>query len=148
MYDSIQPLAIPADVEAVAGYIDGPLSKWPDSAWGRFTKARVVIQICTWGPRKLGNCLDIERGDSIVEDARPWALDAMARGVKQPKLYMSLSDFPEVRSLTSDLPVLYWVAHYTGAPHLPAGADACQYADQPSITGGGYDLSICQPWFA
>ena len=148
MYDAIHWQAIPADAEAVAGYVDGALSQWPPEAWQRFTAARVVLHISTWGPRNLGDCLDIETGDSTPEEARPWALNAMARGVVRPKLYMGLWDLAKVKALCADLPCLYWVANPTGTPHIPDGADACQWGWNQTVTGGDYDLSLCQPWFA
>lgn len=147
MYDSINASAIPADAELVAGYVDGALSKWSDSDWARFPNA-TFVQICTWGPRHLGNCLDIEAGDSVPEDAPDWVDNAIARGVNYPILYCSLSAWSRVRQLVGNRPVQWWIADYDGQyPHIPEGADACQYADQPVVTGGDYDLSLCQPWF-
>ena len=148
MYDAINWQAIPADAEAVAGYVDGAKSQWPAEAWQRFTRARVLLHICTWGPRNLGDTLDIEEGDSVPEDARPWALNALQRGVARPKLYMALSDLPRVKALCADLPCLYWVAHPTNVPHIPKGADACQWGWSSSVTGGDFDLSLCEPYFA
>jgi hypothetical protein len=146
MYDSIVAAAIPRNAELVAGYVDGRNSQWTPQDWARFPKAKRV-EICTWGPRHLGNCLDIEFGDSIPEDAPDWADNAMARGVARPILYLSLSDWPRTRVLVGSRPVQWWIAHYTQVPHIPLGADACQYADLPSITGGNFDLSLCTPGF-
>lgn len=146
MYDSIVASAIPANAEMVAGYVDGRLSQWAPSDWARFPNA-VKIQICTWGPRNLGNCLDIEAGDSIPEDAPSWVDNRMAAGVRRPILYLSMSDWPHTRELVGSRPVQWWIAHYTQVPHIPVGADACQYADWPSVTGGNYDLSLCTPGF-
>ncbi len=146
MFDSITASAIPATAKLVAGYVDGRLSQWSAADWNRFPSA-TKIEICTWGPRKLGNCLDIEFGDSIPEDAPAWVDNALARGVKKPILYMSLSDWPRTRALVGARPVQWWIAHYTQVPHIPAGADACQYADLPQFTGGNYDLSLCLPNF-
>lgn len=146
MYDAIDWASIPENAELVAGYVDGARSIWPSQAWDRFKNAKAKIQISTWGPRNLGNCLDIEPGDSIPEDARPWAINALARGIQHPILYCSLGDFPKVRSYCEDLPVQYWIAHYTAIPHIPLGADACQWASDVQI-GTTYDVSLCQPWF-
>lgn len=137
MYDSVDPNAIPTNAELVAGYVDGHISQWPTQ-----DLARAQVQICTWGPRHLGNCLDIERGDSVPSDIPDWVDNALARGVKYPILYCSLSDWPTCRSYAGDRPVQWWIAHYTFVEHIPQGADACQYGWQ-----GGYDLSLCQPWF-
>lgn len=42
MADAVDWQAIPADVAAVAGYIDGPVSAWPAEAWARFAGRRVL----------------------------------------------------------------------------------------------------------
>lgn len=148
MYDSIVAAAIPPDAEMVAGYVDGPLSQWKPSDWDRFSPSATKIHISTWGPRNNGDCLDIERGDSSPEDAPEWVDNAIARGVQRPILYCSLSDWPLTSQLVGRRPVQWWIAHYTQKPHIPVGADACQYADSPGVTGGNFDLSLCQPWFA
>jgi hypothetical protein len=146
MYDSISASAIPTSATMVAGYVDGALSKWSAADWLRFPNA-TLVQICTWGPRHAGNCLDIERGDSIPEDAPDWMDNALARGVAHPILYLSLSDWPRTRALVGSRPVQWWVAHYTNVPHIPSGADACQWASNPLVTGGNFDLSLCHEWF-
>lgn len=146
MYDSIRAASIPPDAELVAGYVDGPLSVWAPVDWLRFPNAKLV-HISTWGPRHLGDCLDIERGDSVPSDIPDWTDNALARGVARPILYCSLIDWPECRSFAGLRPVQWWIAHYTQIPHIPAGADACQWGDLPLITGGDYDESLCQPWF-
>ena len=146
MYDSIQASAIPADAPLVGGYVDGRISKWSAEDWARFPNAKCV-EICTWGPRHLGNCLDVEDGDSIPQDIPDWVDDALARGVKRPIIYCSLSAWPACRAHAGKRPVQWWIAHYTNVPHIPSGADACQWSSAPSITGGAYDLSLCQPTF-
>jgi len=147
MYDSIDAFSIPRDAGFIAGYVDGPLSQWNESDWSRFPLAKKA-RISTWGPRHLGDTLDIENGDSVPSDVPDWVDNALGRGIRVPKLYCSLSQFPVVRSYAGSRPVLYWIAHYTNVPHLPAGADACQWASSPAITGGGFDLSVITPKFA
>lgn len=146
MYDAIQWDAIPTTAELVAGYVDGRNSQWPDQAWARFPNA-TKLQICTWGPRHLGNCLDIEQFDSEPSDIPDWTDNALARGVTNPVLYCSLSRWSECLQYAGRRPVQWWIAHYTGVPHIPLGAGACQWGDQPAQTGGPWDLSLCQPWF-
>ena len=147
MYDAIHWQAIPADADAVAGYVDGPLSQWPDEAWQQFSGARVLLHICTWGPRHNGDTLDIEAGDSVPADIPDWVDNALARGVVRPKLYCSVAAWPECKRYAGKRPVLWWIANPTGKPHIYPGSDATQWGWSQSDTGGDYDLSLCQPWF-
>lgn len=143
MYDATQPLAIPSDAVAVAGYDDGTVSRWPASAWNLWSDATTrKIHVCTYGPRHHGNCLDVERYDSTPSDIPDWADNAIARGVAHPIIYCGLSAWAACRKAAGKRPVLWWIANPTGVPHIPAGADACQYG-----WAGGYDTSLCEPWF-
>ena len=146
MYDAIIPSAIPDEVQIVAGYDDGARSVWPADAWQRFANTPQV-HICTWGPRHHGNCLDVETGDSIPADIPDWADDAMARGVKRPIIYCGKWAWPECRARAGNRPVQWWIADPTNVAHIPAGADACQWGWAFNVTGGDYDLSLCQPTF-
>ena len=161
MYDSVNYLAIPQDAALVAGYVDGANSKWPDEAWGYFPNAELV-RICTWGPRHLGNCLDVEQFDSVPTDIPDWLYHypdgAFNRGITRPIIYCAASAWDDcIAQVPTGAPVQWWVAHYTNTPHLcgpqcnpnvSITADATQWASNPKVTGGFYDLSIVSPTFA
>ncbi|MHB1853476.1 MAG: hypothetical protein ACYCSJ_01430 [Acidimicrobiales bacterium] len=62
MADSVDWEAIPADVEAVAGYVDGAKYPWPDTAWEHFA-GRPVCKVSVLGnPDAL--CFDSEPGNA------------------------------------------------------------------------------------
>lgn len=155
MYDSIDYRTIPTDAELVAGYVDGPISTWPAAGWSAFPNAEYV-RISTWGPRHNGNCLDVEKGDSVPGDIPDWEANARSRGVQRPIIYCSLSAWGLCLQMASGADVQWWIAHYTQVAHLCSDeclrnaklpllgkeADATQYNDQ-----GAYDTSLCSPTF-
>ena len=45
MADAVNPANLPAGVAAVAGYVDGPRSQWPATAWATFTVPELRVSV-------------------------------------------------------------------------------------------------------
>lgn len=130
MFDACNPAHIPADAQLVAGYIEGPCA-WPAAAWARFPHA-VKVRICTVAATNDGQVIDVEAGDSSIEQAVGWAVRARMRG-QIPTVYCSASNVVAVIDAFAWHQVarpLLWIAHYGVPPVLPAGAIALQYANE------------------
>ena len=147
MYDSIEVSAIPANAEAVAGYVGG---KWPTyhSLLVKFPDAK-HLSIAV-NAEEDAVCLDIEAGDANPSQAPAWVRKQHSRGVKRPVLYASLSAMPEVKqALVADhikrSEFRLWAAHYTYKPHIEPGYDATQWTDK--ALGRNLDCSLCSPSF-
>lgn len=61
MADAVYPANLPPGCAAYAGYIDGAVSKWPDTAWGRFTVPTLTISVLA-NPSALA--FDVEPGNA------------------------------------------------------------------------------------
>jgi hypothetical protein len=141
MFDAVDVAAIPADAEIVAGYVDG---NWPtfDALVKAFPNAECVSITVTGKPG--ARVADCETGDLTPQTAAGWAHSEIAAG-RRPCIYYARSN---ASTLTAALnasgvaigDVDFWVADWTGQPHLIAGSVATQYAD-PTTSGGNYDLS-------
>lgn len=93
-----------------------------------------------------GDALDVESGAARPKQAPGWVKSRRRAGA-DPVVYCSLANWPVLKGVFSSSGVaapLWWVADWTGHPHIPAGAVACQYAD-PATSGGHYDLSAVSP---
>ena len=137
MYDAVDPADIPAGGDLVAGYLDGPLSKWPDAAWGKFA-GKIRVGIAVFASTNDGHVLDIENGDATPAEAPGWVLRRRAAGA-DPSVYCGMSAWGEVRAAfqSGNIPEPhYWIADPTGQPHIPPGAVACQWGFK-----GSYDVS-------
>ena len=78
---------------------------------------------------------DVEMGDLTPAQGRAWALAELAAG-RRPTLYMSRSTYEAGRGQWP--PVDFWIADWTGTPHLVPGSVATQYAANVA----GCDLSL------
>ncbi|MBV9839353.1 MAG: hypothetical protein JO156_14665 [Solirubrobacterales bacterium] len=153
MFDSTTVGEIPGDAPAVAGYVGG---FWPTylRLLQNFPRAYHLSIAVNSG--EDAECLDIERGDATPYDAPGWVRRQMARGVRRPVLYASVSTMNEVvAAIASDGinagEVRLWTAHYTGSPHicgpqncgygLRVGADATQWTDR--ALARNLDESLC-----
>jgi hypothetical protein len=145
MYDSIDLAAIPETALAVAGYVDG---HWPTfgELVAKFPHAK-HLSIAVFA-RDDAHALDVETGDATPDEAPGWLTRQHGRGVARPWIYANASTWavmgPILKSATfrrSQYRV--WVADWTGQPHLPDGADACQYTDR--AMGRNLDASLCLP---
>lgn len=156
MFDSITLDAIPKDAGAVAGYVNGA---WPTFAevQKRWPKAKHLSIAVTSSAN--AECLDVEPGDATPADAAAWVKRQIARGVKKPVVYTSVS---QAQTLLAALAkggikrsdVRLWTAHYSGKPHLCdsscgfgflSKADATQFTDHSG--GRNLDESYCAAGF-
>jgi hypothetical protein len=157
MFDSTSISQVPADAPAVAGYVGG---YWPTylQLVQRFPRAyHLSIAI---NAAEDAECLDIERGDAVPDEAPAWVRRQVQRGVRRPVLYSSVSSMQIVLSclesagITRDS-VRLWSAHYTGVPHLcsgggcgyglGAGVNATQWTDRSLNLN--LDESLCDDSF-
>lgn len=140
LYDSVTASDIPTTAAMVAGYVDGRYA-WSDADWGLHPGAQHV-RIAVFADTDDGHALDVENGDATPAQSVSWVRARRAAGA-DPSVYMNVATWGAVRAAFRAAGVTephYWVADWTGARHLPAGAVACQYAD-PKTSGGHYDLS-------
>lgn len=154
-YDSVDLSTIPADAQAVAGYVGG---MWPNYGqvvrqWPHAHHLSIAINSA-----EQAECLDVEKGDATPEQAPAWFHEQIKRGVERPCLYASLSVCKE-----SLVPIMeaagihraayrLWSAHYTMSPHicgpsegLSEPADATQWTDR--ALGRNLDESLCSDGF-
>lgn len=142
MYDAVNWEAIPAEAEAVAGYVDGAESEWPAEAWQKFTAAKIVRHICTTG-NNVGDTLDVENGDATNETAGPWIAKRVGAGAVEEELwlYTELDNYAALRSAVPGFTGGFWIADWTGEEHDVEGAVATQWANPSHNSGGDFDLS-------
>ena len=152
MYDSVDVKQIPSNAQAAAGYVGG---KWP--TYPRL-KAPRTLSIAV-NASEDAECLDVEKGDAEIFDAPRWVNRQLARGVKRPVLYCSVSLAPDLLDYLakhgiSRSQIRLWTAHYTFKPHrcsvacwkgFSGQADATQYSDH--ALGRNLDVSLCSPTF-
>jgi hypothetical protein len=137
MYDSIDPNAIPASAEMVAGYVDGRFV-WDDAGWARFPNAtKVRIAVFPW--TNDGDVLDVESGDATPQQAPGWLLMRQAAGVHRPTIYCNRSNRAAIEAACAGITYDLWVSTLDGTQNVP-GAVAVQYAGS-ALTGHNYDLS-------
>lgn len=138
MYDSVDPTAIPADAQMVAGYVDG-FYRWTDAGWNRFPNAiKIRIAVSAW--TNDGDVLDVETGDATPAQARGWIRNRQAAGIFKPTVYCNRSTRPAVEAACSGLNFDLWIATLDGTQDIP-GTVAVQYAGS-SITTQNYDVSV------
>lgn len=154
LFDSIDLAQIPANPEAVAGYVGG---RWPtyNELVARFPHAHHLSIAVT--AQQRARCLDIEPGDASPAQAPAWFRNLADHSQGPPVLYCSASKAAEVIA-TMDMAgiargqYLIWSAHYTHAGHICspsdcgyAQADATQWTDH--ALGRNLDQSLCSPAF-
>jgi hypothetical protein len=145
MYDSTNVDNIPANAEAVAGYVNGAFANF-DELVHRFPHAKHLSIAVTADVDADG--LDIENGDATPAEAPGWVRKQHARGKKRPILYIETSRVAELIQILTDAGIkrdeyLIWTAHYTNEAHIEDGSDATQYEDHDEL----YDVSLCHSWF-
>lgn len=146
MWDSTTAADLPADAGMVAGYVDG-LYAWSPADWARFPAA-TRVRIAVFADTDDGHVLDVEKGNATPAQAPGWVRLRRAAGV-DPTVYCARGSWA---SLSAQFTVQHvaaphwWIADWTGSPHLPAGASACQWADSV-LTGYHYDVSaVADHW--
>jgi hypothetical protein len=157
MFDSIHVSAIPKNAEAVAGYVGGA---WPTYAELVATFPLKVHKLSiAVASRYDAECGDFEQGDMPNKLAPVWVKRQIARGVKQPVVYTSVSNahglLATLKAAGIDRKdIRLWTAHYTGKPHLCGAvcgfgmdtkADATQYTN--NALGRTLDASLCSKTF-
>jgi len=137
LYDSVDASVIPADAEAVAGYVDGRY-RWSAADWARFRGLKLGIAVFATDD---GDVLDVEAGDATPDQAPGWVVRQRARGI-DPIVYCSRSAWPAVRAAFAAAGVpepRWWIAQYDGDPTLAPGEWGHQYAGN---VAPGVDLSV------
>jgi hypothetical protein len=144
MQDSTTPDSIPADAQAIAGYVNGAKSEWPANAWGRFTTKYVRhIDVLAAG---VGDVLDVETGDATPGEARGWLEEYWAnpRSEWWPALYCNKSTWAEMGEQVKGVNFVLWLADPTSIPHIIPGSQATQYAWDGT---NNIDYSVTEPAF-
>ena len=146
MFDSVDPSAIPADAELVAGYIDGPVSQWPTSAWTMFPKAQLVKINVTGDPDHGGNALDVERFDATPDHAPAWFDARKKAGEGNLTIYCSRDTLPAVHEAMGTRSYFRWIATLDGTLHIDGykpmeGPAAVQFASA-AMLGINADMSL------
>lgn len=136
MYDAVTVSNIPSTAEMVAGYVDGNYANYSEMK-SRFPDA-IVVPITVFASDNEGTVLDVEQGDATPQESVGWVQKRRNAGV-DPSVYCDTSNWANVRQAFQDAGVRephYWIADWTGSPHIPDGAVACQYSSP-----GPYDVS-------
>ena len=142
MFDSTNYDAIPEWAAVVGYYIDGSFVPKPGQI-ERFKNARLVSITVTGHP--AARVADVEAGDLTPASGARWAANEIQAG-RRPTLYFSESNTDAVTAELGALGISrsavdYWIADWTGQPHIVPGSVATQYANPPS-SGGDYDTSM------
>jgi len=156
MFDTTTVEDVPNEPQAVAGYVGGLYPTYVQLV-ERYPRAYHLSIAVT--AEEDAECLDVERYDATPSEAPAWARRQLARGVRRPVLYASLSTMPVVLSLLRAdglqlAAVRIWTAHYTQQPHicgpacgfgLDVAADATQWTS--SAINRNLDESLCRDTF-
>ena len=141
-YDSVEPQTIPGGA-IVATYSTGAHPIPASAVTGR----KQVMWIDTLATDPSASALDIEPGCATPSQVPGWVSARLKAHPGQVAiLYMSLSEWPQVRADVASLPawmrsrIRWWVADPTGVPHIVPGSDATQW-----YWGSSYDESMANP---
>ena len=152
IYDSVNPLGIPAGVEVVAGYVDGD---YANIAGLRAAHPQAYILEITVTGRKGVRVVDCERGDLSPREAAQWAFVELRAG-RRPTIYCSESNWAAVIECLKAMRVHqeaidWWIASWTTVnrapgpvPNIFPGAQARQYASDVPHNGSSFDLSVTE----
>lgn len=127
MYDSTDASAIPVGAVVAAGYVDGTFANFA-AVVARTPKARHVSITVTGRP--ANDVCDCESGDLTPLNAARWAAVEQRAG-RRPTIYCSKNTQQAVIVALASVgagPVDWWLADWTGVPHLLPGTVATQYA--------------------
>ena len=150
MYDSVDPNAIPADADMVAGYIDGEFGPeharfnqpgWDESAWLRFPRARHV-RVAVNPSTRDGDVGDVETGDMTPESAVGWTHQRRVSGVEPVLYYNRTTRAAVVKAFAAANEPLprWWKATLDGTIDWSDDPIAVQYLGSAQ-TGDNYDVS-------
>lgn len=131
MFDDTTVSLIPKSAKAVAGYVNGLYTTWPQVLHNFPNAKHISIAIST---AAQADCLDIEPGDATNAEAAAWYRDfkTAARKNHTPKLkpifYTSASNAAGLIAALSAEGIarskyILWTAHYNGSRHVcsPSG---------------------------
>lgn len=161
MFDSVTLGTVPSDAAALAGYTSG---FWPTyepmrAQFPKLAKAGRILSIAV-NVNHDADCLDCEPQDATPDQVPAWVERQLARGVKRPVVYSSVSEYPQILVQLkahgiARSEIRIWTAHYNGHEHIcsaacnPYGfigpADATQWTS--TALGRNLDQSICQDEF-
>lgn len=159
MYDTAWSDQFPPGAAAYAAYVDGRVGDQPNYAHivSAFPGAH-HLSITIFG--NDADAADVENGAMTVDAVAGWFARQVARGVRRPVIYASVSTMESaVRPVVAALPggrdaVRLWTAHYGEGEHicgpstcrqLSTDADGTQYDDQ--ALGRVLDVSLLRPDF-
>jgi hypothetical protein len=141
MYDAVDVAQIPRGALAVAGYVDGHWATFPSLERDFPHAHRLSIAVSAMAD---ADCLDIENGDASPAEAPGWVRRQLARRLRLPVVYSSVSGMAAVIAELGHAGIprteyRLWTAHYTGTPHrcthrcwpdFRDSAGATQYTDK------------------
>jgi hypothetical protein len=144
-------------IRAGAGYVDGPNSQWPSSAFTALRALHVSVVEITVSGVSGADVADIEKGDLSPSSGAAWAADEKKAG-RYPVLYVNRSNKPAVitecvaRSMSPGHDYWLWVATLDNTFTDAGGADlrteagvvAVQFAGAQA-TGIDADASVITP---
>lgn len=157
MYDSVHPDNIPADAVAVAGYIDGRVSQWPQAGWDKWAHLPALHISVLADPS--ADTFDIEDGNASAADVAQAVAQRLVAG-KWSVIYTSRDNVPAVQRALAvksirlqnagawPAPGAYlWVADWTQELHTSYQGQPVQPVAVQSLTNGQYDTSALAPGF-
>jgi hypothetical protein len=143
LYDSTNPSLIPSG-PYLAGYINGLYPSYYQIVINNPTSDVLSITVKAKnsdGSYVAADILDIENGDATPDEAPGWT-QAM-RALRRPIIWnycSRLGTWPDTKAAYVSLGVPapdYWIADYTGQPHLVPGSFSTQWTDHDN----DYDIS-------
>lgn len=143
MCDSVTISNLPTGPMQRLAYLDGKFANY-EAMKQAFPKDRILTITVMGNP--IADICDCENGDLTAEEAAKWAL---AKN-KHATIYYSIGRRAEIHDAVrterqatgSTTHVHDFVADWTGDPHCPRWAVACQY-----LANGRFDMSLCrQHW--
>lgn len=134
-YDAVNWPNIPHVAKCIMAYGNGAYAVAKATIEAHYPGVPVkMIDVNATDPANCG-ILDIERYDATPEQFPGWVRKRLQlHPGTLCRAYMNLSTWPQVKEYAAELDaaqlaqVRYWVADWTGQPHIPEGAAACQYA--------------------
>lgn len=160
-YDSTDINTVPDDAQYLMGYDSGHWQTYFQmvARFPKLAKSKRIKSIAVQADND-GDVLDCEAGDATPDEVAAWVERQLARGVKRPGVYSSVSEWPAIfaalaRAGIHRSEILVWTAHYNGQRHICSAAcnnfgftdvaDATQWTS--TALRRNLDESVCQVWF-
>lgn len=141
-YDSVTAPNCPAGAPLYLGYVNGAYAN-AEQMRALHPAARIVTVTVT--AAEQADMLDVEPGDASPGDVVQWLGVGREAGA-WPSIYCGLTNWTPCRAACWKAGIAeppWFVAHYTGVPHIEPGAVATQWADL-----GPYDVSAVADFWA